>query len=477
MPEEFATTIITELGPLKHVENTETVAELLAVYQSALGCTCSQLIQQSAYYTVLGELQTTLNELLRYHGAAKRIEIEAIRQFDHSNDKIQPVTDFASEQKALHAALFLVSALTEFANTKVSVLSVHDIQPSFFVLVEKELRPAMVELNYPALEFALVTALRSHCECHGHFINNFLGNSRLMNKDSLKQLKEYYQRLMHFVSFLLTKKNGAFSVRDLAISWAKDIIRCVNKTEANRNDSLRKTLTSVFEFEELTEATVEAAWQADRGQLLAIHRCLEYAIGAAPDAVAPHVIRGVVWLSSHVDSEIADQYTKLLLNIPASAMCKFTENDYQKNREMSVLRRVWFARKSLMSKPQHFTSSQFSCVMDLLLNGEDKGLQEMLERGVWWSGRETKGNLAATYKHLMFWALWDTASFCIDNRLKTPLGSNKDTLSSIDKAIRNFDRQLSVKPSKLGESNEPLSILLSRPRMLIKASFQIEHAI
>ena len=253
MPEEFATTIITELGPLKHVENTETVAELLAVYQSALGCTCSQLIQQSAYYTVLGELQTTLNELLRYHGAAKRIEIEAIRQFDHSNDKIQPVTDFASEQKALHAALFLVSALTEFANTKVSVLSVHDIQPSFFVLVEKELRPAMVELNYPALEFALVTALRSHCECHGHFINNFLGNSRLMNKDSLKQLKEYYQRLMHFVSFLLTKKNGAFSVRDLAISWAKDIIRCVNKTEANRNDSLRKTLTSVFEFEELTE--------------------------------------------------------------------------------------------------------------------------------------------------------------------------------------------------------------------------------
>ena len=77
MPEEFATTIITELGPLKHVENTETVAELLAVYQSALGCTCSQLIQQSAYYTVLGELQTTLNELLRYHGAAKRIEIEA----------------------------------------------------------------------------------------------------------------------------------------------------------------------------------------------------------------------------------------------------------------------------------------------------------------------------------------------------------------------------------------------------------------
>ena len=61
---------------------------------------------------------------------------------------------------------------------------------------------------------------------------------------------------MHFVSFLLTKKNGAFSVRDLAISWAKDIIRCVNKTQ--QNDQHRRTLTSVHEFEELT--SVEAAW-------------------------------------------------------------------------------------------------------------------------------------------------------------------------------------------------------------------------
>ena len=61
---------------MKHVENPDTVAELLAVYQSALGCTVSQLIQQSAYYTVLGELQKTLNELLRYHGSTKRIEIE-----------------------------------------------------------------------------------------------------------------------------------------------------------------------------------------------------------------------------------------------------------------------------------------------------------------------------------------------------------------------------------------------------------------
>jgi hypothetical protein len=73
MPEEFATTIITELSHLKHVDNPDTVAELLAVYQSALGCTVSQLIQQSAYYTVLGELQKTLNELLRYHGSTKRI--------------------------------------------------------------------------------------------------------------------------------------------------------------------------------------------------------------------------------------------------------------------------------------------------------------------------------------------------------------------------------------------------------------------
>ena len=121
MPEEFATTIITELAHLKHVENPEIVAELLQVYQSALGCTVSQLIQQSAYYTVLGELQHTLNELLEYHGSTKRIDIEAIKQYE-SPRQVEKVSNFASEQRALHSALFLVAALTEFANTKVSYI-------------------------------------------------------------------------------------------------------------------------------------------------------------------------------------------------------------------------------------------------------------------------------------------------------------------------------------------------------------------
>lgn len=65
--------------------------------------------------------------------------IKAIQQYqDTHGAKLEPVTDFASEQRALHSALFLVAALTEFANTKVSVISVHEIPPSFFVLVEKD---------------------------------------------------------------------------------------------------------------------------------------------------------------------------------------------------------------------------------------------------------------------------------------------------------------------------------------------------
>ena len=104
----------------------------------------------------------------------------------------------------------------------------------------------------------------------------------------------------------------------------------MNKTELGRPEG-KRGLTYVNEFEELTEATVEAAWQADRGQLLAIHRCLEYAIGAAPESVAKHVIRGVFWLSSHADHEISDSYNKLLLNIPASAMNNFSEKDFDEN--------------------------------------------------------------------------------------------------------------------------------------------------
>ena len=71
--------------------------------------------------------------------------------------------------------------------------------------------------------------------------------------------------------------------------------------------------------------------------------------------------------------------------------------------------------------------------------------------------RETRGNLAATYKHLMFWALWDTASFCVDNRLRTPLDSNKDTLGSINCAVGHFERQLSAK--KVDDTKESTQII------------------
>jgi hypothetical protein len=64
------------------------------------------------------------------------------------------------------------------------------------------------------------------------------------------------------------------------------------------------------------------------------------------------VIRGVFWLSSHVDPEIAESYTKLLLNIPASSMNDFDEKYLDEDSKKSVLRRVWMARRSLMAKPQ-----------------------------------------------------------------------------------------------------------------------------
>jgi len=158
-------------------------------------------------------------------------------------------------------------------------------------------------------------------------------------------------------------------------------------------------------------------------------------------------------------------------------MFHFNESSLNEESRRSVLRRVWLARRSLMSKPQRFKTEQFSGVMDLLLSGKDHGLFEMLERGVWWSGRETRGNLAATNQHLYFWALWDTAAFCVDNRLKTPLGPNIQTLSAIEKGIRGFERNLASKISKKVDEplREPIHIMLNRPRMLITLLGNLER--
>ena len=91
----------TELSHLKHVENSETVQELLAVV-------CTGLYMFSLNSTEL-VLYSSRRATINAKWAFTLIWI-AIKQFDH-HTPLHP--DFASEQRALHAALFLVSALTE----------------------------------------------------------------------------------------------------------------------------------------------------------------------------------------------------------------------------------------------------------------------------------------------------------------------------------------------------------------------------
>ena len=47
---------------------------------------------------------------------------------------------------------------------------------------------------------------------------------------------------------------------------------------------------------------------------------------------------------------------------------------------------------------------------------------------------------------LWFWATWESAQFCVLNRLRTPLGKPQDTFTSIEGVIKTFTMSIQTQP-------------------------------
>lgn len=67
---------------------------------------------------------------------------------------------------------------------------------------------------------------------------------------------------------------------------------------------------------------------------------------------------------------------------------------------------------------------------------------------------------------LLFWACWELVQYCIENRLKTPLGKPQDTFTKIEATIKVFVGEISH-PSKNKQSDPTTPVTVMRINMLL----------
>lgn len=73
---------------------------------------------------------------------------------------------------------------------------------------------------------------------------------------------------------------------------------------------------------------------------------------------------------------------------------------------------------------------------------------------------------------LLFWACWELVQYCIENRLKTPLGKPQDTFTKIEAAIKVFVSDIShPSKSKQTDSNMPVTVMRINMLLMIMDNF------
>uniref|UniRef100_A0A3P8VUM7 non-specific serine/threonine protein kinase n=1 Tax=Cynoglossus semilaevis TaxID=244447 RepID=A0A3P8VUM7_CYNSE len=165
-----------KLLQLRFHREKEVMTAVHSVYQALLSLKNIPTLE-AAYKMVLGEMVCALSSLVSSLESA-----DAAQSPDGPCPGIQHPA-FASillpVEKAQFTLIFNLSTLTTIGNTKNSLIGMWALSPTVFTLLSQNLKLVHSELAaiYPAVQYAVLYTLFSHCTRHDHFISSSLSSS------------------------------------------------------------------------------------------------------------------------------------------------------------------------------------------------------------------------------------------------------------------------------------------------------------
>ncbi|XP_077975239.1 serine/threonine-protein kinase SMG1-like isoform X1 [Styela clava] len=499
------------LLPLKYGRNPEITSELLSLYQACLSVRNVSLLQ-TAYRNVIGELQYALNQLLKkLDPEAESIQIIKDDPFGEVNAH----STFSGSSKnsksqrncvefMLKTALFDVTALSEVADAKNSIIGMFALSPSIFDLLHTELEivhDGLLSSRYPQIQYIVICTLYSHCQRHKHFLSTYLGGSvpqspvpSSTGASTVANITHgHYPQILTLISRLLMKKGISPMSRNLLLHWSEDLINTLLKfkeawhvvTERNFLNLLKSLSIAGTHMTDKTSTIVKCFTNVftmlETREISDIDDSEVYAIGLP--FIMAHIFS--------MDSEMQTSCFMLLENIPVSQIERYCDttswhgslsqflkmsqesknvgnvvthqkkfhrhNGNRTTQPLNILdaKHHWLAKRShmlkILTQENTFYSHHFQSMMQILLNGFTfTDLSSTLERIFWscqHSGLEPTScketSIHRSYSFVYWWGLWECALFTVSNKLRTPFGRPQDTFQKIEGALRDYDQQRS----------------------------------
>lgn len=168
------------------------------------------------------------------------------------------------------------------------------------------------------------------------------------------------------------------------------------------------------------------------------------------------------YFTMSLDDELKNEYVKLFCYIPVNiSACRVQNTSVLSKQDFSVFSQIARNNYAQSSEETVLGVNNFKAIMGYMLAGLSQGCDKLysrtwLERLFYASQhREDKNNKQAGKDGismeavvdsneglLWFWALWECAQFCVQSRLKTPIGKAQDTFVAIENVIKGYFAQL-----------------------------------
>ncbi|KAF7200875.1 serine/threonine-protein kinase SMG1 isoform X2 [Nothobranchius furzeri] len=425
----------------------EVMSAVHGVYQALLSIKNIPTLE-AAYKMVLGEMAcalSSLKESLKPSGGTPSSPCSSI-QHPAFASLILPV------ENAQFTLIFNLSTLTTIGNTKNSLIGMWALSPTIFTLLSHNLMLVHAELavHYPAIQYAVLYSLYSHCTRHDHFISSSLSSSSPSLFDGAvistvtTATKKHFSTLLSLLGHLLSKEHVYPDARKLLLTWAQEISLLMMKSDTY------SPLFSLPSFNKFCRGVLDNAHHEDPSVCLQSCRSLQVLSMCLSTEVLQRCVNVCRVQLVHSAVRVRQAFSKLLRMIPLDVVLS--------NHSHAEIREISLAIRHHMSRPPSstFHPQDFSDLISFILYGvlHRGGKEPWLER-LYYScqrleKRDGRGSadgsrpdvvsqaLLKTEVVLWQWAVWEAAQFTVLSKLRTPLGRAQDTFQTIEGMIRSL---------------------------------------
>lgn len=367
------------------------------------------LILQEVYLALLAPLQSSLMNL----GLEMTNHFVKVQENPSCSRKSRLV---AQEQKIV---LFVMECLSDLINGRGSVLSMWALEPSVFVLLTEHCGLVNQDFanKHPWIHFSFFKVLKMHCESHHQFFaSSQLLASNQAKVSSMAPSANYFQTLLKLMT-TMNLLNLMTESRHLLTGWMNDILQTAPAAKCQAE------LSQAGEFNEFLE-TVLATQDMTILETLATNYT---AMINADDKL----ISRIYWIvmkkldSSNFEERLVA--SKIISCIPPLAgdwiKAKPVDNNSTKPDSDSA---------DLKLRPADFKTLSESVLKSPLSDSPSSLVTQMSDT------LETLGISHETTVDEMHCIGRQLAFFCINNKLKTPLGKAQETLGAFETTMRSL---------------------------------------